>query len=296
MSASRSMKIQVLLMALLVSAAALAVMVGAWAQSLTAPALIPATGGAAQTTGRLTAHEYALVEQSVDNPTHLSFQERAVAAVAAQRFGWRASSAQSTQAANRALQSFGFRLQANQAPPFSGYTLYRFETALRSDIARAGAVMLNIDPTTRRRAFLLPFVTLTGEQYTASAAGVYPQASGGNALDSTSGSASISAPKFAYAQTSGGAASAPVEPQAALAAFTDFAPAPTGAAPFFFTEQNGQVYLNLAGQSLPNRYDRVITQNQGELSVFNPGASGSVIWFYALRDGLWYYVEAGLAD
>jgi hypothetical protein len=29
----------------------------------------------------------------------------------------------------------------------------------------------------------------------------------------------------------------------------------------------------------------------GETSIFNPGSDGHIAWFYALRDGLWYYVE-----
>lgn len=63
--------------------------------------------------------------------------------------------------------------------------------------------------------------------------------------------------------------------------------------PIYFFTKNGLTYLNINGQSQPYRYDTIVHDKTGNLSIFNPGASGEVIWFYALRDGLWYYVEAG---
>lgn len=55
----------------------------------------------------------------------------------------------------------------------------------------------------------------------------------------------------------------------------------------------GVTHMRYNGQVLPNVYDEVVVGKKGELSIFNPGQNGSIVWFYALRDGLWYYVEAG---
>ena len=30
--------------------------------------------------------------------------------------------------------------------------------------------------------------------------------------------------------------------------------------------------------------------------MFNVGGNGTMVWFHALRDGMWYYVEAGVYD
>jgi dipeptidyl aminopeptidase/acylaminoacyl peptidase len=66
--------------------------------------------------------------------------------------------------------------------------------------------------------------------------------------------------------------------------------------PIYFYERDGITRMNFDGRDLPYRYDQVVSGNSGELSVFNPGASGRMVWFYALRDGTWYYVEAGVYE
>jgi hypothetical protein len=62
--------------------------------------------------------------------------------------------------------------------------------------------------------------------------------------------------------------------------------------PFFFFEKGGQVGISYDGQELPVRYDEVI---HGECcgGMNNPRSSEHMSWFYALRDGTWYYVEIG---
>jgi hypothetical protein len=64
--------------------------------------------------------------------------------------------------------------------------------------------------------------------------------------------------------------------------------------PFFFFTQDGITRMHYAGRDLPYRYDAVVHDQQGELQPLNPGSTGRLVWFYALRDGLWHYVEAGL--
>ena len=67
--------------------------------------------------------------------------------------------------------------------------------------------------------------------------------------------------------------------------------------PFFFfvdNKQNGMVGMVYAGQVLNERYDEVIHYRCCEPGAFNVNSNERMVWFYALRDGIWYYVEAGL--
>jgi len=65
-----------------------------------------------------------------------------------------------------------------------------------------------------------------------------------------------------------------------------------GGKPFFFFEQDGQVGISYDGQELPVQYDEVI---HGECcgGMNNPRSSEHMVWFYARREGKWYYVEIG---
>jgi hypothetical protein len=66
--------------------------------------------------------------------------------------------------------------------------------------------------------------------------------------------------------------------------------------PFYFFIRDGRTYLNFAGVTQPFFYDMVVSNGLGEASIYNPGSNERMVWFYALRDGLWYYVEAGLLE
>ena len=64
---------------------------------------------------------------------------------------------------------------------------------------------------------------------------------------------------------------------------------------FFFSSQDG-VGLSYDGQVLPYRYDEVPHYLCCEPALANPGHNESMVWFHGLRDGVWYYVEAGIYD
>lgn len=66
--------------------------------------------------------------------------------------------------------------------------------------------------------------------------------------------------------------------------------------PFFFFEQDGRIGMSYAGQVQPYQYDEVVHYQCCEPSMFNVGGNGTMVWFYALRDGMWYYVEAGVYE
>jgi hypothetical protein len=64
--------------------------------------------------------------------------------------------------------------------------------------------------------------------------------------------------------------------------------------PFFFFKQDDQIRISYAGEVLDYLYQDVIHYMCCEPSMFNVSGNGSMVWFYALRDGTWYYVEAGV--
>lgn len=71
--------------------------------------------------------------------------------------------------------------------------------------------------------------------------------------------------------------------------------------PFFFFKktdfltQKSTFGMSYAGQEIePYRYQEVIHYRCCEGSMFNISGNGTMVWFYALRDGMWYYVEAGV--
>ncbi len=66
--------------------------------------------------------------------------------------------------------------------------------------------------------------------------------------------------------------------------------------PLFFFEQGGQVHISYGGETLPYTYDEVVHYRCCEPAVFNIGSNEHMLWFYALKDGTWYYVEIGVYD
>jgi hypothetical protein len=64
--------------------------------------------------------------------------------------------------------------------------------------------------------------------------------------------------------------------------------------PFYFFQQDDAIHLSYAGQTLPYTYKAVIHNACCEAAMFNVGANDDMVWFHALRDGMWYYVEIGV--
>ena len=63
--------------------------------------------------------------------------------------------------------------------------------------------------------------------------------------------------------------------------------------PFYFGVRDGQTYLVYDGRPLPVKYDQVYHGMCCEPGAFNVSGNEQMVWFYALRDGIWYYVEMG---
>jgi hypothetical protein len=65
---------------------------------------------------------------------------------------------------------------------------------------------------------------------------------------------------------------------------------------FFFFEWDGLVYITYDGQVLPHTYDMVFHNRCCEAAIHNVEAGPDAVWFHALREGVWCWVEAGLAN
>jgi hypothetical protein len=65
-----------------------------------------------------------------------------------------------------------------------------------------------------------------------------------------------------------------------------------GGQSFYFFEQNGLLGISYGGQVLPNLYEQVFHNRCCEAAIHNVEAGPDAVWFHALRDGAWYWVEA----
>lgn len=66
--------------------------------------------------------------------------------------------------------------------------------------------------------------------------------------------------------------------------------------PFFFVydDESSTYSMVYAGKLLDQSYDDIAHYQCCEPAMFNPDGTGYMTWFYAVRDGKWYYVEAGI--
>jgi len=279
------------LLAMLAWMLALTIAIAACAAPPAAPEMIPPTGG--QPEGPVfTVREYALVEQSLDVPTHAGFEAWAPAAVDSARAGWLFNGPeQALTEPNQRLAQFGYRLALNPSPPFSAFALYAGDSLVQRDIARFWPVTVNQSGPAGQGDFRLAYETLAGERLSASQAGIGADDTRAGAGDADE-ARSYSGPALESRLVSlvgAGLAPAPQAPSSGEV----FGARTLAGQPFFFYARDDIVRLNHAGRDLPYTYDLVLHGKTGELTIFNPGSAGELVWFYALRDGLWYYVEVG---
>lgn len=283
----------------------------------------------ARTKVHLTVEEYPMVEQSSDNPTHAQFIEHLPPAVTARRADWRSAKPEDAiHLPNQALNLFDYRLAMNPHVPFRAYALYQGEQLVQANILHFWPVTLNAAGDD----FLLPFETLAGDRLVASRSGL----SGWPGIDSQETSPPVFiGDRLAFAAIDNSQVSVQAGGQV-LYSLPELTPSVPGrlvswsghwaletdgnvivdgqslneslqserifqwqtihAEPFFFYTKNGLTRMNYAGRSLPYIYDQVITGDTPETALFRPGGNEHMVWFFALRDGLWYYVEAGVFE
>ncbi|MEN6410647.1 MAG: hypothetical protein ABFD44_13165, partial [Anaerolineaceae bacterium] len=72
--------------------------------------------------------------------------------------------------------------------------------------------------------------------------------------------------------------------------------------PFYFYRQGDQIFMSydgvkvtpLSAKATFEPYNDVIHDQCCEPAMFNVNANSNMVWFYALKDGTWYYVELGI--
>jgi hypothetical protein len=69
---------------------------------------------------------------------------------------------------------------------------------------------------------------------------------------------------------------------------------PLNGQPFYFFKVGDRIRVSYAGEVLPHQYEEVIHYRCCEPAAFNVGNSEVMVWFHALRNGMWYYVEMGI--
>lgn len=67
---------------------------------------------------------------------------------------------------------------------------------------------------------------------------------------------------------------------------------------FFIKKSGGKTVtgISYAGRELAYRYDEVIHYRCCEPAAFNPAGTEAMTWFYARREGKWYFVQAGVFE
>jgi len=65
---------------------------------------------------------------------------------------------------------------------------------------------------------------------------------------------------------------------------------------FYFFKKNGKYYLKYGTSILPCEYDRVFYGGCCEDGGLDPMSNQHMVWFFASRNGYWYYVETGFYD
>ena len=63
--------------------------------------------------------------------------------------------------------------------------------------------------------------------------------------------------------------------------------------PFYFFRKDGKIGAAYAGQPVLLDYDSIPHYGCCSAGELNPRRSGSMVWFFAEREGAWYYVEIG---
>lgn len=298
--------------------------------------LLPVTGKP----GAFQVHEYAIVEQSIDNPNHAEFQQRVQAIVSASQSGWHFPGQEnSLEGPNRTLAPFGFHLTPNPTPPFSAYALYRDNVLVQRDIIHFWPVSTHEGSDGNN--FMLAFQTMKGDKLVASLDGIRPWPKTANGADPNAATPPVFyGDQIAFAETNHDeitvyaglgklySGAAPQSVKTGTPAHTSdlhtwgkdhwalelagdvivdgvdlnanknyqqvFNWQLINNQPFYFFTRGDIIRMNYAGEALPYTYDQVIHDQTGQTAMFNPGSNDQIVWFYALRDGLWYYVEAGL--
>lgn len=290
-----------------------------------------APGPVALALGDLTVEEYPVVSKDLDTPNHFEFNQRILPAVLERRKIWRGQIPERrAEAANQALARFGYRLQLTGEPPRLRYDLYRGDTVVQAGIstvwpisvAASGSDFALLIEDERGRSLL---VSREGAQpWDAAQHGFIAPVLVGDDLVSIEASANGQDWLVRHGDqavyTVHNKPIGPANPLKGLWSWNGhwvlevdgqvivdgrslneelgyqeiFAWQLVNGQPFYFFGKGGRIGVSYAGQTLPPRYDEVIHYQCCEPAAFNVAGNGIMVWGYALRNGIWDYVEMGV--
>lgn len=281
--------------------------------------------------GNLTVEEYPVVSKDLDTPNHFEFNQRILPAVLERRKIWRGQIAERrVEAANQALARFGYRLQPTDEPPRRRHDLYRGDTLVQANIstvwpisvAASGSDFALLIEDERGRSLL---VSRDGAQpWDAAQHGFIAPVLVGDDLVSIEASANrqdwlVRRGRQVVYTVQGKPISA-ANPLKGLWSWNGhwvlevdgqviidgkslneelgyeeiFAWQLLAGQPFYFFRKGGRIGVSYAGQTLAPRYDDVIHDKCCEPAAFNVAGNGTMVWGYALRNGIWNYIEMGV--
>ncbi len=65
---------------------------------------------------------------------------------------------------------------------------------------------------------------------------------------------------------------------------------------FSFLKKDEKIQIRFDGKTMPVAYDEVIHYMCCEYALMNPKMNNNMVWFFAVKDGYLYYVEAGIYE
>jgi hypothetical protein len=276
----------------------------------------------------LTVEEHAVVEDAVDKPTHFEFNQRIAAQVFEKRMALRnLTPEKKASGVNEVLEPFGYALRHNPLLSSYAYQLFKDDQLVLDDVGPFWQATKREDGAD----FLLPIETgqgkpllVTRDKVEAWDSVFTPPIYYGNELIAAQVEGDkvvvrrLSDDQVLYSQpVTSGPVEMPIKTfeawQGSWVLESDGVLVIDGqninqqlgydsifnwvvlqGQPFFFFTKGQRTGIFYAGKEQDAGYDQVIHYQCCEPAAFNPGSEASIVWFYALRDGMWYYVEAGL--
>jgi hypothetical protein len=277
----------------------------------------------------LTMEEHAVVEDSVDSPTHLEFNQRIPEDVFQKHAQWREATLDLRLASNNTLlEKFGYRLGARDGSETPLYDLYQDGGVLVGDIS----VFWPVSVSASGNDFaMLVEINNDGQQLVTK-----------EGVQDWDGAASMFIPPVYYGEELIRVAWDPERSQVKVmqdeaqiyafsAVFTVASPVKglwsyggnwllevdgfliqdgenlneslgydeifgwqlLNGKPFYYFRKGPRVGISYDGEALPVYYQEIVHYRCCEPAAFNNAGNQAMAWFYGLRDGEWYYVEMG---
>jgi hypothetical protein len=280
----------------------------------------------------LTVEEYAVVEAAVDSPSHFEFMERIPAEVLDKRAAWRGSSPERRLAANNtSLEPFGYALKAKEGAETELYELWRGEELVQGEISYFWEVSVNaagddfaMVVELWNNGYRLVQEQQTEEWDMGSSLYIPPVFYGDDLLsvswDFERGQAQVTqGEQQVYAFAGVYLVDMPVkglwsweghwllEVDGFLIQDSEVLNESLGyeeifgwqlldGKPFYYFRKGPRVGMSYDGVTLPVSYEEVIHYRCCEPAAFNNAGNEDMVWFYGLREGVWYYVEMGVYE